>query len=92
MGPNSRILICDQVMNTTLGFDELARAPSPLLANYSSYNRYSHQRDLTMMATINGIERTPRQFSALVEQAELKVEKIWECRSQVSILELRPST
>lgn len=92
MGPDSRILICDQVMNTTLGFDGLDPAPSPLLANYSLYTRYSHQRDLAMMGIINGIERTPGQFSALVEQAELKVEKIWECRSQVSIVELRPST
>ena len=92
MGPNSRILICDQVMNTTLGFDGLVPAPSPLLANYSLYTRYSHQRDLTMMGIINGIERTPAEFSALVEQAGLKVEKIWECRSQVSIVEVRPSS
>lgn len=92
MGPNSRILICDQVMNTTLGFEGLSPAPSPLLANYGFYTRYSHARDLAMMGIINGIERTPEQFSAVVEQAGLKVEKIWECRSQVSIVELRPST
>ena len=36
MGPRSRILICDQVMNTTLGSDELVAAPAPLPANWVS--------------------------------------------------------
>lgn len=87
--PRSRILICDQVMNTTLGCPELQPAPSPLPANYGYYTRYSHHRDLAMMGIINGIERTPRQFRELVEKAGLRVEKIWECRSQVSIVEVR---
>jgi hypothetical protein len=34
MGPRSRILICDQVMNTTLGSEELTAAPAPLPANW----------------------------------------------------------
>jgi hypothetical protein len=34
MGPRSRILICDQVMNTTLGSQELTAAPAPLPANW----------------------------------------------------------
>ncbi|MCJ1432684.1 hypothetical protein MMC27_002041 [Xylographa pallens] len=88
MGPNSRIIVCDQVMNTTLGSPELKRAPEPLPANYGYYARYSHQRDLTMMAIINGIERTPDQFKSLVERAGLRLHKIWECRSQVSLVEI----
>ena len=36
MGSRSRILICDQVMNTTLGSEELAAAPAPLPANWVS--------------------------------------------------------
>ena len=89
MGPKSRILIADQVMNTTVGSPELAadRAPQPLLANYGHYVRYSHQRDLVMMTAINGIERTPEQFHAIVEAAGLRLVKIWQCRTQVSIVE-----
>jgi hypothetical protein len=87
MGPNSRILICDQVMNTTLGSPELQSAPSPLPANWGYYTRYSHQRDLTMMSIINGIERTPSEFVSIIERAGLRLRKIWDCRSQVSIVE-----
>jgi hypothetical protein len=78
-------------MNTTVGSPELEPAPEPLPANYGFYTRYSHQRDLAMMGIINGIERTPAQFTAVVEKAGLKIHKIWECRSQVSIVELRLS-
>jgi len=88
MTAKSRVLICDQVMNTTLGCPELAPAPEPLPANYGYYTRYSHQRDLAMMGIINGIERTPAQFKDLVEAAGLELLKIWDCRSQVSLVEL----
>lgn len=88
MGPNSRILICDQVMNTTLGSPELDPAPAPLPANWGYYTRYSHQRDLAMMSIINGIERTPSEFVDIIEKAGLRLKKIWDCRSQVSIVEI----
>jgi hypothetical protein len=88
MAPNSRILICDQVMNTTLGCPELPAAPPPLPANYGYHTRYSHQRDLTMMAIINGIERTPDMFRDIAMRSGLVMNKIWECRSQVSLVEL----
>ena len=64
-------------------------APSPLLANYGVGVRFSHQRDLCMMGIINGIERTPAQLQAIVERSGLRIEKVWECRSQVPIVELR---
>ena len=82
-------------MNTTLGEasssdqGDLSSAPSPLLANYGYYTRYSHHRDLAMMGIINGIERTPGQFRELADEAGLRVERIWECRSQVSVVEMR---
>ncbi|KAI5814555.1 S-adenosyl-L-methionine-dependent methyltransferase [Pyronema omphalodes] len=88
MAPNSKILICDQVMNTTLGCPELPAAPSPLPSNYGYHTRYSHQRDLTMMAIINGIERTPDMFRDIAMRSGLVMNKIWECRSQVSLVEL----
>ena len=75
-------------MNTTLGCEELSKAPEPLPANYGYYTRYSHQRDLAMMSIINGIERTPAQFRDIIERAGLKMMKIWECRSQVSLIEI----
>ncbi|KAI5926688.1 S-adenosyl-L-methionine-dependent methyltransferase [Camillea tinctor] len=87
MGPRSRILICDHVMNTTRGCKELPRAPEPLPANWGYYTRYSHQRDLAMMSIINGIERKPAEFNDLIERAGLRLRKIWDCRSQVGLVE-----
>lgn len=87
MAPHSRVLICDQVMNTTLGCAQIDPAPVPLPANYGAFTRWSHQRDLTMMAIINGIERTPAEFEDIVHKAGLVVSKIWLCRSQVSLVE-----
>ncbi|KAI1132514.1 S-adenosyl-L-methionine-dependent methyltransferase [Nemania abortiva] len=88
MGPRSRILICDQVMNTTIDCGELPPAPSPLPANWGYYARYSHQRDLAMMSIINGIERKPAEFRDLVDRAGLRLRKIWDCRSLVGLLEI----
>jgi hypothetical protein len=88
MSSSSRILVCDQVMNTTSGCEEIPAAPSPLPANYGYYMRYPHHRDLAMMSVINGIERTPAQFSDLVKQAGLKIKRIWNCRSMVGIIEI----
>jgi len=100
MACTSRILICDQVMTTTLADRSLPEtpgdettlstiAPGPLPANYGYSVRFSHQRDLCMMAIINGIERTPAQFRDVVKSAGLRVARVWQCRSQVAILELR---
>ncbi|CAG8892503.1 unnamed protein product [Penicillium egyptiacum] len=86
MGFNSRLLICDQVMNTTLGFEGISSAPEPLPANYGYFARYSHQRDITMMSIINGIERTPAQFERIINLAGLSLSKIYDCRSQVSVV------
>ncbi|KAF7162427.1 hypothetical protein CNMCM5623_007718 [Aspergillus felis] len=87
MAAHSRLLICDQVMNTTVGDPDLESAPSPLPANYGYHTRFSHSRDITMMSCINGIERTPAEFKALLQAAGLKLKKIWDCRSQVSLIE-----
>ncbi|GBE80928.1 O-methyltransferase gedA [Sparassis crispa] len=89
LGPHSRILIADQVMNTTLGCPELPSAPYPLLANYGVFTRFAHERDLDMMTIINGAERTPAEFRVLAERAGLEVSRIWECRGIVSITEMR---
>lgn len=75
-------------MNTTLGSQDLPSAPAPLLANWGFFGRYSHQRDLAMMAIINGIERSPRDFNALASGAGLALRRIWDCRSQVGLVEL----
>ena len=89
----SRILICDQLMNTTIGCpDVLPSAPEPLPANYGINVRFSHQRDLCMMGIINGIERTPSQLKVLLEKAGLRIERVWEARSQVPIVEARVRT
>lgn len=88
MGPRSRILICDPVMNTTFGCPEIPAAPSPLPSNYGYHVRYCHNRDLGLMATMNGIERTPAELKELFEKAGLRLVKFWETRSMVGITEV----
>ncbi|KAG2416263.1 hypothetical protein HFD88_007456 [Aspergillus terreus] len=65
----------------------IRETPAPLPANYGFHARFSHSRDLTMMAAINGIERTPEEFKTILKSAGLALKQIWECRSQVSLLE-----
>ena len=91
MTPVSRILICDQLMIPTLPFNDpvIPSAPVPLPAINGVSARFSHQRDLCMMGIINGIERTPDQLKFIVEESGLRIEKVWECRSQVPIVEVR---
>ncbi|KAH8647766.1 S-adenosyl-L-methionine-dependent methyltransferase [Xylariales sp. PMI_506] len=89
MGQESRILIADQVMNTTIGSEDLNSAPEPLLANYGYATAYSHRRSLIMMTLFNGIERTPAEFKVIIEAAGLKMTKIWECRGQINMVECR---
>ncbi|KAK2834889.1 hypothetical protein FQN49_006815 [Arthroderma sp. PD_2] len=88
MGPESKILVCDPVMNTTFGCPEIPPAPYPLPANYGYHVRYCHNRDLGLMSTINGIERTPAQFKDLFAQAGLRLKKFWPVRSMVGIVEV----
>ncbi|EPS43342.1 hypothetical protein H072_2599 [Dactylellina haptotyla CBS 200.50] len=88
MGPRSKLLICEQVMNTTLGDPQLPSAPAILPANYGYFTRYSHTRDLELMAFMNGIERKPTEFRNLIEKAGLHLNKFWKTRSQVGLIEV----
>ncbi|KAL4915849.1 S-adenosyl-L-methionine-dependent methyltransferase [Aspergillus aurantiobrunneus] len=87
MNERSRLIICDQVMNTTVGCEEIECAPKPLPANYGYFTRYSHQRDLAMMTLINGIERTPAEFKDIASRAGLVLRKFYDCRSPVGLVE-----
>lgn len=89
MSPTSRLLIVDQVANTTFGCPEFSPAPSPLPANYGFWNRLWNAVDLDMMVLVNGVERTPAQFRVLAASAGLETYKIWECRGADQIVELR---
>ena len=40
-----------------------------------------------MMSIINGIERTPAELKDVTERAGLVMRKIYDCRSQVSLVE-----
>ncbi|KAL9615670.1 MAG: hypothetical protein Q9204_008699 [Flavoplaca sp. TL-2023a] len=88
MNPESKILICDPVMNTTFGCPEITPAPDPLPANYGYHLRYCYNRDLGLMSTINGMERTPAHFKELFEQAGLRLKRFWPVRSMVGITEV----
>ncbi|THH22374.1 hypothetical protein EUX98_g8214 [Antrodiella citrinella] len=91
LGPKSRILISDSVMLPTCpqSTPSFAPAPAPLLANYGIASRYNHMRDLNMLTLLNGRERNPEEWRDLAKRAGLRVEKIWETRSVVWIIEMR---
>ena len=44
------------------------------------------QIDLTMMASLAGVERTEKQWSALVDKAELKINKIYNTELNDSLI------
>jgi hypothetical protein len=86
---SSRILICDSVMHTTSGSEDMENAPPPLPANYGYHSRYHHERDMSLMGTINGIGRTPRELRSLIERAGLKFVKIYDTRCVSGIVEVQ---
>ncbi|KAI5900447.1 S-adenosyl-L-methionine-dependent methyltransferase [Schizophyllum commune H4-8] len=87
--PRSRLLICDQVMNTTYGCDLVDSAPKPLPANYGYATRFSHMLDLNMMTMFNGRERTAEELAVLAKRAGLVVERIFRCPSLVWLTQLK---
>ena len=89
MSKNSRLLIADIVINTTLGSPELASAPAPLPANYGLQTRLNRQIDINVLTFLNGIERTPAQFRTLASRSEMELVRMWETRGCVSLTELR---
>jgi hypothetical protein len=89
MGPKSRILLAETVVNTTLGCAEIESAPKPLLPNYGRAAAHAHTMDLNMMMMVDGVERTPAQFRHIITAAGLVLVKIWECRGPLSIVECR---
>ena len=89
MSPESRILIADIVINTTLVCEDIKSAPKPLLANYGQAMGYAHMMDLSIMMMVNGRERRPAEFRRIIAAAGLTLVKIWECRGYLSIIECR---
>ncbi|OSX68054.1 hypothetical protein POSPLADRAFT_1043216 [Postia placenta MAD-698-R-SB12] len=89
MRRDSRLLVADKVMQTTAGSPLLKSAPSPLPANYGYAHHMGNILAIGMLALFNGVERTPEEFSALAENAGLRVVKIWECRGLAYVTEMR---
>ncbi|KZT10989.1 uncharacterized protein LAESUDRAFT_809834 [Laetiporus sulphureus 93-53] len=58
MGLYSRVLIADNVMQTTVGPSYLKSAPSPLPANYGYGHSFANMHDLLMFTMFKGGERT----------------------------------
>jgi hypothetical protein len=88
MSPKSRIILCEYIMNTTIGQQGLESAPDPLPANWGYYNRFSHNMDLCCMTSVKGRERTPEQFVRVIEAAGLRVLKMWPVRSHQGLIEV----
>lgn len=89
MGPDSRLLVADVVMNTTLGSSEIESAPVPLLKNYGQAMSFTHMMDINIMTMVNGIERTPAELQVVAAASGLVMHKIWPCRGPLSIVECR---
>ncbi|KZT65014.1 S-adenosyl-L-methionine-dependent methyltransferase [Daedalea quercina L-15889] len=91
MSPGSRVLVADMLIHPTSGSASLKNAPKPLPANYGLPHLNKNYMDIVMFALYGGKERTPEQFAHNAEQAGLKIEKIWECRGPLSIIEMSSS-
>ena len=89
MTANSRVLVAEQIMNTTVGDPSVSNAPAPLPANYGAYARFAHGIDLWIESMMHGIARTPQQFYELASLAGLQVVKLWECRGVLWVIEMR---
>lgn len=89
MGPLSRLLVAGVNLISTLGDPYAAPAPHPLLPNYGVHSRHRFDLDLSMMVLVNGKERTSDEHREIFGRAGLKMTKIWECRSALSIIECR---
>ncbi|KAI1778221.1 putative O-methyltransferase [Hypoxylon cercidicola] len=89
MGPGSRLLVADITLIETLGDPYIQAAPKPLLPNYGVHVHHGFSLDISMMALVNGKERTHAEFRKLFERAGLKMVKAWECRSILGIIECR---
>ncbi|KAI0164271.1 putative O-methyltransferase [Hypoxylon sp. FL1284] len=87
MGPDSRLLVADITLIETLGDPYIQAAPKPLLANYGVHAHHGFSLDVSMMALMNGKERTHAEFRRVFERAGLKMVKAWECRSILGIIE-----
>ena len=88
MSAHSRILTVDQVVHTTRGSKFLAPAPAPLPANYGHAHVLAHHRDMNMLTNFNAQERRPEDLEELGRGADLKVNKVWECRGMLAITEM----
>jgi SAM-dependent methyltransferase len=86
LGPHSHVLIHDCVLRelgrkqaeagtASLG---MVVAPEPLLPNFGVGSIHMYQRDLTMLISLNGKERTLQNILELSTAAGLKLEKVWD--------------
>ncbi len=89
MGPGSRLLVAGINLISTLGDPYAAAAPEPLLANYGVHGRHGHALDMSMLTLMNGKERTAGEHREIFGRAGLRMVKVWECRSALSIIECR---
>lgn len=75
-------------MNIIFGLVEIELVLVLLLVNWGYYIWYFYQCDLVMLLIINGIERKLVEFKDIIECVGFKLCKIWDCRSQVGLVEV----
>ena len=89
MSYNSRLLICDRIIVPTYRPKTIEKsmelAPEPLLANWA--NSASSGADLLMMTNFNAKERNVEEFRNLINDAGLRLEKLWFQNETLGILE-----
>lgn len=93
MGPNSRVLIHDYVLQTTHRkpieeYHGADVAPEPMLPNFGAGTSRAYQQDLNMWFIHNAKERTIDEFTKLGASAGLRLEKIYDL-AEGSVLDFR---
>ncbi|KAJ7264744.1 S-adenosyl-L-methionine-dependent methyltransferase [Mycena rebaudengoi] len=85
MGPNSRLLIHDYVLqhlnrpeSSTRSETLLDIAPAPLLPNFGAGNVRMYNQDITMLLMYNSKERTLQDSVNLAAEAGLALSKAWD--------------
>ncbi|KIK67744.1 hypothetical protein GYMLUDRAFT_36509 [Collybiopsis luxurians FD-317 M1] len=93
VGPNSRVLIHDYVMqplnrvpDSEVKETGLEIAPPPLLPSFGAGQIRLYSQDILMLNMYNAHERTINEVSNLAREADLRLEKVWDL-GETSVLE-----
>ncbi|EPT00218.1 hypothetical protein FOMPIDRAFT_1050042 [Fomitopsis schrenkii] len=65
------------------------RTSKPHWRPYGQASTFKGHQEMVMLALLNGRERTSEELEGIARRAGLRIEKSWECRAPVDVIELR---